>query len=252
MYIVTEGIVLRSVVYKDSDAILTLFTRKMGKVSAYARNVRKLNHMSMACSQVFAYGTFQLRDKGKMMNVVSFDLKDNYYAITSSLDKTYLAYYLVDLTEQVSVESQTNHRLLTSLIECLDFLKMSEKLVLTKLFYQIKVLTYSGLKPEVLKCMNCGINNDGGLRFYFHMQDGGLYCRRCCNDLQEDVMLESYDNTTYRLLNYLSQNAMSEVSQARISTILLSELAELIEKYYIVHLPDISVKSEEFIRHIKP
>ncbi len=41
MYIETEGIVLRSVKYKDSDAILTLFTKKMGKLTVYAKNVRK-------------------------------------------------------------------------------------------------------------------------------------------------------------------------------------------------------------------
>jgi hypothetical protein len=36
-----EAIVLRSMVYKEADRILTLFTREEGKVSAVARGVRK-------------------------------------------------------------------------------------------------------------------------------------------------------------------------------------------------------------------
>ncbi|MBF4759739.1 DNA repair protein RecO, partial [Clostridioides difficile] len=33
----TQGIVLKAIRYKESDIILTLFTRKLGKVSAIAK-----------------------------------------------------------------------------------------------------------------------------------------------------------------------------------------------------------------------
>ena len=36
----TQGIVLRAVKYRDKDLILTIFTRKYGKVSAIARDKR--------------------------------------------------------------------------------------------------------------------------------------------------------------------------------------------------------------------
>lgn len=252
MYIKTEGIVLRSVIYKDSDVILTLFTKKMGKISVYAKNVRKLNHSSMASSQVFAYGIFQLKASGKMMNLVSFDLKESYYSLTASIDKTFLGYYMAELTEQILMEHQTNNRLFFDLISCLDYLKEKDNCVLVKLFYQIKILFYFGVKPEVSKCINCGIDKNSMKRFYFYLQDGGLYCEDCKKTMESDAMLERYDNTTYRLLEYMAHSHIDEVVQARISHVLLIELSSLIERYYLVHLPDLHIKSEEFIRHIKP
>lgn len=252
MYIKTEGIVLRSVIYKDSDAILTLFTKKMGKISVYAKNVRKLNHSSMASSQVFAYGIFQLKVSEKMMNLVSFDLKENYYSLTGSIDRTFLAYYMAELTEQVLIENQTNNRLFFALISCLDSLKTSNSFFVIKVFYQIKVLFYFGVKPEVSKCITCGIDINSSVNFYFHMQDGGLCCENCLRKFERDAMCDTYDYTTYRLLEYMAHSGIGDVLEARISRVLLAELSALIERYYLLHLPDLRVKSEEFIRHLKP
>lgn len=38
----TQGIVLKAIRYKESDIILTLFTRKLGKVSAIAKGAKKI------------------------------------------------------------------------------------------------------------------------------------------------------------------------------------------------------------------
>ena len=37
----TQGIVLKSVPYKENDLILTIFSRKLGKVSVIARGAKK-------------------------------------------------------------------------------------------------------------------------------------------------------------------------------------------------------------------
>ena len=37
----TQGIVLKAVRYKENDVILTLFTRKLGKVSAIAKGAKR-------------------------------------------------------------------------------------------------------------------------------------------------------------------------------------------------------------------
>ncbi len=251
MYIETEGIVLRSVKYKDSDTILTLFTKKMGKLTVYAKNVRKLNHTSMAVSQVFAYGNFMLRTQGKMMQLHSFDLKENFYYLTQKIDKTFLAYYLAELTEQVLIENQTNHRMLVTFLEILKALKMSEEYSLIKSYYEMKVLYFYGVKPEIAKCMKCGIGRDTSRRFFFHINDGGIYCENCLNDNSEQYLYERYDHTTYLLMDFMIAHSLEEVLEAKIAPILLKELVQFLERYYIIHMPDIHVKSAEFVRHLQ-
>lgn len=38
----TQGIVLKSVTYKENDLILTIYTRKLGKIAAIARGAKKV------------------------------------------------------------------------------------------------------------------------------------------------------------------------------------------------------------------
>ena len=50
-----EAIVLRSMVYRESDRILTLFTREAGKVSAIAKGVRKTTSRLRGAVQLFSH-----------------------------------------------------------------------------------------------------------------------------------------------------------------------------------------------------
>ena len=47
----TQGIVLKAIRYKENDVILTLFTRKLGKVSAIAKGAKR-NKSSLLSSKV--------------------------------------------------------------------------------------------------------------------------------------------------------------------------------------------------------
>ena len=61
----TQGIVLKSVTYKENDLILTIFTRKLGKISAIARGAKKSKSSLLSSSQIFAYANFTLKKRRK-------------------------------------------------------------------------------------------------------------------------------------------------------------------------------------------
>ena len=65
----TQGIVLKSVTYKENDLILTIFTRKLGKISAIARGAKKSKSTLLSSSQIFAYANFTLKKEGNMYRV---------------------------------------------------------------------------------------------------------------------------------------------------------------------------------------
>ena len=45
----TQGIVLKSVTYKENDLILTIYTRKLGKIAAIARGAKKSKSSLLIC-----------------------------------------------------------------------------------------------------------------------------------------------------------------------------------------------------------
>ena len=66
----TQGIVLKSVPYKENDLILTIFSRKLGKVSVIARGAKKSKSSLLSSSQIFAYSNFTLKREGNMLSLI--------------------------------------------------------------------------------------------------------------------------------------------------------------------------------------
>ena len=60
MYLTIQGIVLRVTDYNDRDALLTLLTRRHGKLTVKARGLRRKNSPLIAPCQLLAYGEFTL------------------------------------------------------------------------------------------------------------------------------------------------------------------------------------------------
>ena len=60
MYLTIQGIVLRVTDYNDRDALLTLLTRRHGKLTVKARGLRRKNITLTVPCQLLAYGEFTL------------------------------------------------------------------------------------------------------------------------------------------------------------------------------------------------
>ena len=69
----TQGIVLRAVKYRDKDLILTIFTRKYGKVSAIAKGAQGQKSRFLSASQLFSYNNYNMRKQKDMFTLYQAD-----------------------------------------------------------------------------------------------------------------------------------------------------------------------------------
>ena len=60
MYLTIQGIVLRVTDYNDKDALLTMLTRRHGRLTVKARGLRRKNSPLIAPCQLLSYGEFTL------------------------------------------------------------------------------------------------------------------------------------------------------------------------------------------------
>ena len=58
MLVKSEGIVLREVKFEETNKILTIFSRKYGKITAMARGALRPRSPLIASSQVFSYSDY--------------------------------------------------------------------------------------------------------------------------------------------------------------------------------------------------
>ncbi len=115
----TQGIVLRSVRYKENDVILTIFTRKLGKVSAIAKGAKRNKSFLLSASQVFSYSNFTLKKQGNMYRVSQSETIKNFYDIAYDIESFTYATYITSLVDGSIYENQTNNRLFVLLAQAL-------------------------------------------------------------------------------------------------------------------------------------
>ena len=60
MYLTIQAIVLRVTDYNDRDALLTVLSRRHGKLTVKARGLRRKNSPLIAPCQLLAFGEFTL------------------------------------------------------------------------------------------------------------------------------------------------------------------------------------------------
>ena len=106
----TQGIVLRAVKYKENDLILTIFTRKLGKISAIAKGARRTKSALLSSCQVFAYSTFTLKKQGNMYRVTQTEIIKSFYEISYDLDIFSYATYIIQLIDYNVEDEVTNNR----------------------------------------------------------------------------------------------------------------------------------------------
>ena len=115
----TQGIVLKSVPYKENDLILTIFSRKLGKVSVIARGAKKSKSSLLSSSQIFAYSNFTLKREGNMYRVTQSEIIKSFYNLSYDFEAFSYATYILKLIDSFMIENQPNNRLFILLAQSL-------------------------------------------------------------------------------------------------------------------------------------
>ncbi len=156
MVLNTQAIVIKSVKYKENDLILTLFTRKAGKVSVIARGAKRSKSNLLASSQIFSYSNFNLKKQGDMYTAYQAEIIRSFYNIAYDFDSFSYATYITKLVESSIFENESNNNLFVLYAQTLNFYTQKEidKKLLTRIF-EVKYLDYMGIKPILDRCSVC-------------------------------------------------------------------------------------------------
>ena len=176
MYLTIQGIVLRVTDYNDRDALLTLLTRRHGKLTVKARGLRRKNSPLTAPCQLLAYGEFTLFEYRGQYTVNEAHSLELFMPLRRELTKLSLGTYFAQVTEVLSQEDMPNPELQALLLNCLYALSnmdISENKV--KAAYELRAACLSGYTPDLFGCHVCG--NQAPERF--DLSAGQLECVTC-------------------------------------------------------------------------
>lgn len=176
MYLNVQGIVLRVTDYKDKDALLTLLTRRHGKLTVKARGLRRKNSPLIAPCQLLAYGEYTLFEYRGMYTINEATALELFTPLRRDLTKLSLGTYFAQVAEVLSQEDLPNPELLSLVLNslyALCHLQLPEKQI--KAVFELRAACLSGYTPDLSGCHVCGSLTPDR----FDLSAGQLECRTC-------------------------------------------------------------------------
>ncbi|WP_343343955.1 DNA repair protein RecO [Terrisporobacter petrolearius] len=242
----TQGIVLKSVTYKENDLILTIYTRKLGKIAAIARGAKKSKSSLLSSSQIFAYSNFTLKKEGNMYRVTQSEIIKSFYNLSYNFEAFSYATHILKLLDNFVIDNQSNNRLFISLAQTLYlFCEENIDMEYVSLCFELKFLECVGFKPIVNKCVSC--NNNNFKNPVFNIYEGGILCERCSDNFQHNLRMNI---TTANLMEYILKNDMLLCSKAKVSKYLINELNKILKIYMNEYLGSINEKSLNVLKSL--
>lgn len=172
-----DALVIRSREFGESDRVLTLFSREMGKLQAVAKGVRKPKSRQRGGAQLFTYADYLIH-RGKSLDTISqCSPRESFSHLWYDLDRSFAATGIVELLDISTLPAQANEELFRLTLTCLFLLEEFEPpLVLGS--YALRLMTMLGYRPRLGECAECGVTISGE-RLFFSSQAGGTLCGKC-------------------------------------------------------------------------
>jgi len=244
----TEGIVLRRRDFGESDRILVLFTRKLGRVSVIAKGARKPSSKISGHLELFMRSSF-LISRGRNLHILSqAEVVEDYEPLRKNLPGIGMGSYVIELVDAVTYEEGSNIKLYNLLISTLDSLSAGQDPDIIIRYYEIHLLDLVGFRPELFVCVECGkkiIEQDQ----FISGESGGAVCPECALDVAGGVIRP----VSARVLKYLRHFQRSDRNSLLALDFpgdILDEL-EKITQYYLTHTLEKHLNSPSFNKRIQ-
>ena len=178
MHIVTQGLVLREVNYKEADKILTLITREGGKRTVKAQGCRRKGSRLAASAQLLVWSDMTLFEYRDHFTLNEAESREQFWVVKSDVEKLALGSYFAELAETVAEEGRGDGNLLSLILNSLYALdKLQKPQALVKAAFELKLMCLTGYEPMLACCAVCGAEHPAEGRF--HLSEGVLHCAPC-------------------------------------------------------------------------
>ncbi|MBI5478479.1 MAG: DNA repair protein RecO [Deltaproteobacteria bacterium] len=177
----TTALVVRLVNYGESDRIVTLYGRSVGKVSALARGARASKRRFGPGLALFALGTATLVERrgAELWRLDGFELLRDFSALAQDLGRFAHASYAVELIRELCPPHEVHEGIHDLGAWFLGALGEGEPRPELLRCFELKLLAELGFAPALDRCAACG---GAGLDYpgqVFDLRRGGVVCRAC-------------------------------------------------------------------------
>ena len=143
--VIVSGIVLSALPVGEYDKRLVILTAQRGKVSAFARGVRRAKSAYAACCRPFTFGNFTLIEGRSSYTIRNIEAKNYFTEVAEDMNAVYLGFYFLELADYYTRENADELSVLKLLYQALRGLSNANiPNALVRMVYELKIMILNG------------------------------------------------------------------------------------------------------------
>jgi DNA repair protein RecO (recombination protein O) len=172
----SEAIVLRTYPLRESDLLVTLFTRLEGKVRGVARAAKKSRRRFGGSLEPLTYVkvAYDDRERHELARLDSCEVLESPLASEVSYPRAIALGHVAELLDELLPDREANDAVFRLTLSVLAQLR-GKDFWLPITYFDLWMARLMGYLPELSECLNCGRSLNGS-RAYFHVLADGLMC----------------------------------------------------------------------------
>ena len=173
----TTGIILGRTNFGEADRVIRFLTAEHGKVSAVAKGVRRVKSKSGGHLEPFGEVNLMLVNGHNLDVITSARLSWYPHNLVTDYTRVGLASMVATLIDRMAPAGESSPELYSHTRDALGAIEAGERGALVELWFKLRLLAITGLRPDMDQCLVCGHREDG--TYWFEAERGGLTCDDC-------------------------------------------------------------------------
>jgi len=172
----SEAIVLRTYPLRESDLLVTLFTRQEGKVKGVARAAKKSKRRFGGALEPLTYVRvfYDDRERQELARLDACEVIDSPLATDVSYARAVALGHVAELLDELLPDREANDAVFRLTLAVLQELR-GPSLWMALTYFELWMTRLVGFLPEFTECIVCGRSLNGSRAFWHALADG-LMC----------------------------------------------------------------------------
>ena len=223
----TDGLILKSKKTGESNRLVTVLTRDLGVVNAFANGAAKIAGKSASATETLCYSTFTLSENKGTYTLSEAVPVEVFFELRNDIERLSLAQYFCELVMNLAVEGEDASELLRLTLNSLYLLaKDLRPMLFIKAVYELRVMTAAGFMPDLGGCCVCEkADIDEPM---FNINDGVVACSGCGTGI-------AVGRGVLAAMRHICSCDFDRIFSFEIGENSLKKLADITEKYVIDH-----------------
>ena len=239
----TEGVVLNHRDWGETDRLLTLFTREIGRIQAIAKGIRNPRSRKAGHLEPFTRASILLAKGRDLYILTQAEAIETYNNLKNDLVNIGYGFYVVELLSNFTYEEGENLNLYRLLVNTLTRLNRGDDPIIVTHYYEIRLLDVAGFRPHLFNCAQCEKEILAEDQFFSPLQ-GGVLCPNCGHHSPE---ARSISKDALRYLRHFQRSSYQDALKARIESGINTEIEYLVQ-FYVTYILERVLNTPTFIK----